>query len=258
MTNLSDYFPPKYPAVVYTPVMMYYNGSGGISITSKVITANLVTFICVIQADSIPGTNQNIVFNAGAGSGSPLLVYTYPDSYTDSTLRKKVTFDVRNTGGTKIAFLVSDVEVMDGNKHTILFAYDANNGTAVLYIDGVNADDLSHAARVTPVTGTIPTGNQTWRAGLAWWSTSNYFTGYIGALGFSSVYITNPSTFFDSDNNIIKLDEDTWLEWGGIQPLIYNEHGDLLNNKGSFGGFVGSGDRQRVSDEPVISTFFES
>lgn len=256
MTNLSDYFPPKYPALVYTPAMMIYDGAGGVSLGSKANTTNKVTFVCILQCEKHNDGIAEALFNCGISSNAGLLVFSYGSTHSTVGQRDRVGFDIRNSSGTKIVFLSPDIDVLDGEKHTILFAYDANIGEAVLFVDGVDADDATFSERVAPVIGTITTSNMTWRLGVAWWANTSYFTGNLGFVGYAGAYLTDPSVFFDSNNNPIKVDESTWEAWGGNQPFLWNEHGDIRNNKGSFGAFNGLGNRQAVTDEFVISTMF--
>jgi hypothetical protein len=164
-----------------------------------------------------------------------------------------MSFRCQTSGVEKVA-LASNVDILDGKKHSILFAYDATNGTAVLFVDGEDADNTGWVSRVAPTTTTITASSCSYSAGKAWWASSNYFTGAIGALGFGGVYITDPTIFFDDNNDIKKLDEDNWTEWGS-QPLYWNEHGCMSNNKGSAGNMTQSG-TITVSDEEVVVTGF--
>ena len=44
----------------------------------------------------------------------------------------------------------------------------------------------------------------------------------------------------DTSGNPKKLDESGWTEWG-TQPLFWNEHGEMTNNKGSAGNMTKNG-----------------
>lgn len=254
MTKLSEYFPNKYPASVYTPALGGWTGTTKSTEVFVHGTGNKVTWITQLRIPEFAGTNSAAVFNVGVGSGAAILAFAYPTEFATVGQRKKLIITVRNSGGTDLCSLASDIDFTDGELHSVLFAYDGTAGVATFTIDGKDADDLSFATR-TLTTGTIPTTTLTWALAGAWWANSNYLTGDVGFIGMDDSYISNYSLFFDSDNNPIKQDTDDWSQSGwGVQPNVWNEYGYLPDNKGSIGLF--SAGPKYFTDEPEITGAF--
>jgi hypothetical protein len=128
----------------------------------------------------------------------------------------------------------------DGELHTIFFSFDGDNGLSTFVIDGINAIDTGHAAHVDPTVGAVANGSGTFGVGSYPGDPSSFFEGQIGFIGYKEVYLTNWEDFMEADGRPKNLDESSWAEWGGI-PLIWNEHGDMINNLGSAGNMSKTG-----------------
>jgi hypothetical protein len=136
--------------------------------------------------------------------------------------------------------LLSDTSYLDDGVHSLFFSFDGDAGTAVFMIDGVNADDTGNSERIAPTIGTMAIGGaEVFTVGASGTGTT-FLAGEVGFVGCRNAYLTDYSTFFDADNNPIELDEASWTEWGA-QPLLWNEHGEMVNNLGSTGNAAKNG-----------------
>ena len=50
----------------------------------------------------------------------------------------------------------------------------------------------------------------------------------------------DPEDFYTVESDVKQLDETTWAEWG-TQPLFWNAHGFMEDNKGSAGDMTKNG-----------------
>lgn len=239
MSRLSDIFQLAPRGVNYRPTAMQYNSS--YLAGSGALVNNAVTFIGRIKCAPFTGAATLIPFSAGSVSSAPMLVYASASDVADTDLRNRLKMSLQ-VSSTEVVSLASNVDVIDNEFHNILFAYDGTAGVATFIIDGNPADNIGWASRVAPTVATITKASCTYRVGSAWWAASNYYSGQLGFLGLQDSYITDYSSFFDSDGNPQQLDTSDWsLTPFGTQPLLWNEHGDLRNNLGSFSNFTDTG-----------------
>lgn len=218
----------------YTPGMMEFDGSTGYySYSSGTATGNKCTAVMRFQIPSFTG-DKYIYLGAFNGNGNfqqRLSVFGFSSDYSaDATRAGKLQVFSENSAGTAICKLISTAAVMDGQVHTLMYAFDGDAGTAFFYIDGVDADDTGHTARVAPTTGTL--GTTAFAASIgAYTSGVNPTAGSIGFVGYRDAYLTNWGDFMEADGTPKQLNEITWPEWGA-QPLFWNPHGDMTNNRG--------------------------
>lgn len=253
MKKLSQYFPDVEVLPAYQPAMManedgYYSGT----VTTS---GNAYTVLCRFKIDSFSGNTQKWIAGIrGVSNDYRCAIIVYSNDYSaDSSLRGKVSIQGQTAASSNIVYLASNVTIDDGAEHTLFFSYDGTAGTATLIIDGADADDTGFGSRVL-TTGTLDVGANTQYISSATTTLYKFTGGAIGFFGYHDAYLTNYSDFFDSSNYPIKQDETTWSNSGfGSQPLAWNEHGDMVNNKGSAGNMTKTG-TIIVADQP--STFF--
>lgn len=228
------------PAELYTPAMMEFDGSTGYFSTNSLTTSgNKVTVVLRFKRAQFTGAATELLSwceNINRRWG----IRIFSSDHATTGNRNKVTVRVKNSAGTDICWLLSTAEVVDGNLHTLFFAFDGDTGSATFIIDGINADDTGFASRVAPTTGTLNTGASsvcTVGAGNAGTVPS---AANIGFFGHREAYLTNWQDFMESDGRPKQLDESSWTEWGA-QPLYWNEHGDMENNFGSAGNMTRNG-----------------
>jgi hypothetical protein len=216
----------------YDPGMMTFDGSTGVySNTSYNQSGNKRTIMFTFYK-SAPSSNA-----------TEYLVQTWNPNFSPRILSRgtptgaesgKLRFAVQNTSGAVVCDLLLDTVVADGNEHFIFFAYDGDAGTAILYLDGVDADDTGFASRVL-TTGTLNAQSTAdlYIGGADTTPAATMFEGSIGFFGFSNVYRTNPLDFMDGSSPK-EIDTSTWTEWGGTQPQFFQESADMsVENLGS-------------------------
>jgi hypothetical protein len=165
----------------------------------------------------------------------------FSSDYSADTRDSCIEFYVANSAGTGICQLLTDTSWLDGKPHTAVINFDGDAGTASFVIDGVDAIDTGHASYVAPTTGTLAA-----RAGGVGFGANegggSYIEGELGFFGYDDAGGLLWSDFMDSNGNPIKQDETTWANSGwGAQPLFWNEHGQMSNNKGSAGNMTENG-----------------
>lgn len=224
----------------YTPAMMEYGGvSDYYSKTTPSFTGNKVSFVCRFNRASFSGTGEERIAGVYPANGWRFLVRVWADAHATTTRRRKLSLFAQSSTAITICNVFSSIVVDDGENHTLLTAFDADNGTAVMVIDGVDVLDTGNAEH-TLTTGTLATaaagdleiGRQT----------SNPFTGSLGFIGYDDQYLTNWSDFMYAGGRPKEQDESAWANSGfGSQPLYWNEHGYMLDNKGSVGNLTANG-----------------
>ena len=117
--------------------------------------------------------------------------------------------------------------------------YDGDAGTAIFYMDGVNADNPASVIR-TLTTGTVISGDCGIGVAANYTGTHN-ITGEIGYFGYGEVYLTNPTDFYHPSNGLQELDEITWVEWGGSAPAFWKATGKMDENDGSGANLLAHG-----------------
>lgn len=239
MSNLSTYFPSGRAFPVYAPGMMQFDGSTGYyNQTSFISVGNKVTLVGRIKSASSTST-QWVGGPAGPSGyqrGQAVLIAS--NSSTADEQNKLVVY-AKSSSNVQICRLISDVDVADDEEHTFFFAFDADNGTAILIIDGEDADNISAVNR-TLTTGTLDSGASSKTSVGATTTGANKLTGSVGFFGHRDAYLTNWQDFMDHLGNPAKLDESLWTEWGG-QPLFWNASGFMQDNRGSAGDMTVNG-----------------
>ena len=237
----------------YLPGMMTFDGSTGYYNDTYSPSGNKVTVVCKFNRAKYTSalSFEAVIAFMGDGSNSRCSLTTIDSDHPTVSLRDKVYFNSTNTSGTVVCQLISSVDVMDGNDHVLFYAFDGDTGAAVLYVDGVDADDTGHAERVAPTTATLgTTAGSAATIGAFPGGLYNY-GGSLGYIGYRDAYLTNPTDFYHPTNGLQELDESGWTEWGS-QPLFWNQHGLMSDNKGSVGNMTANGTiTPAFFDDPV-------
>jgi hypothetical protein len=226
----------------YRSGRMEYDGTSGYYQKTGVTTSgNDVTVVCSFKCASFTGGGIQRLFQIEGSSPSGDLraaAIMYSSDSADTDRAGKILVQSQNTAGTNIARLISPSGFINGQPHTLFYSFDGDAGAATFIIDGADVDDTGNTDRIAPTTGTLDTGS----TGILTVGndSTNYFKGDIGYFGWRDAYLTNWSDFMLSDGTPKLLDESGWAEWGA-QPLFWNAHGDLVNNKGSAGAMTKNG-----------------
>jgi len=235
----------------FTPAMMQFNGSSGYYSDLFTSSGNKVTNVFRFKRASFTGNAVEAPFFVRGPT--PFRVragfYVYSSDYATAAYQSKLSFQIQNSAGTNICQLYSSAVVCDGGVHTVFASFDGDAGTAVFYIDGINADDTGAAGRVAPTTGTLQTGaSSIFNVGENAAAASLYFEGDIGYVGHRQAYLTNWSDFMYSDGLPKALNESTWAEWGGgssasplPRPLYWHEGGYMQGSLGAEGAMTANG-----------------
>lgn len=226
----------------YFPAMMEFDGSTGYySDTSVTTSGNLVTVVMRFSIASFTAvTHQYLARFRGPGGDMRAEVICFSSNNATADYQDKIRVRAMSSAGANIAMLISPSGYLDGEAHTLLFAFDGDAGTAVFRIDGSDVDDTGNAQRVAPTTGTLDSGASSGFFVGAAEGGSAKVNGSLGFVGAANAYRTTWSDFMQTDGTPKPLDESTWTEWGA-QPLFWNENGDMVNNKGSAGAMTASG-----------------
>jgi len=226
----------------YTPAMMEFDGSTGYySQTADFNTVNGWTVTGRIRWDggtilSAGGFNRNIMLVQGTAY-TKLGLSIVNDEVGDER-SGTLSISSQSTTGSALATCYSNQIVSDGNVHTFFISYDPATAALVFKIDGADALNTG-ATGHTLTTGTITTGSNANYIG-ALTGSSRFFDGNMGFLGLRGAVLTNWSDFMQADGSPKALDESTWTEWGA-QPVLWNEHCDMVNNLGSAGAMTKNG-----------------
>lgn len=223
----------------YLPGMMTFDGSTGyFSKTGITVTGNKTTFIAQFNRASFAGGADERIGGVSASQYRGLLI-VYPSDFATATRRLKLSFLVQNSSGTAVCRVFSSNIVVDGDDHTLLAAYDGDNGTAQLYVDGVSVLDTGNPEH-TLTTGTLGTASAKAAVGADPTGAFNLFDGDIGYFGYEDQYLTNPLDFMTADGPK-QLDVVGWTEFGG-QPTVFNQYGNTAEfNLGSAGNMTKNG-----------------
>ncbi len=229
------------PAIMdYDGVTGYYNKASGFT-----VSGNKVTMVLRFNIPAFTGNKFTYIASIYAGGQQRLSLFGFSSDYAaDPTRASKLQFYVRNGAGTTdLLKLISIDTVLDGNDHLCFFSFDADTAASTFFIDGVDADDTGHAARVTPITGTLGTSSPQ-AAVSSYYNGNSKNGGSIGYFGYRDAYLTNWTDFMTG--SIPKeLDEVGWTEWGA-QPLFWNDEGEMEINKGSAGNMTKNGTITKV------------
>ena len=214
MTNLTDLFPA---VPTYTPAMMQFDGSTGYYNKSVTSSGNLVTVVCRFNVSSFTGTKHNIVrYNSPAATPyARASVELGGSDDADTDFQDRLSITVLDNAGTFICLLFSNVDVCDGQNHTLFFSFNATTAAVVFKIDGADADNGSATNRITPTTGTLRDGASSNLYIGANQNPSQFTDGNVGFVGVSDTYLTNWSDFMYSNGSPRPLDQIGWTQWNG-------------------------------------------
>lgn len=228
-------------APAYDPGMMTFNGTDAYySVDGATLAGNALTTVIRFSIDSFTGGVEQRPFDV-RGPGVRILLRVYPSDFATAELRNKLSILCSNSGGGNICDLLTDVDIVGSDK-TIFFSYDATAGTAILYVNGLDADDTGYSARLL-TTGTLHNSTASGTHSYAYGADSGgikWIDGKSGYFGYSETYRTNPTDFYHPTNGLQELDESGWTEWGA-QPLYWNQFGTMDDNKGSAGNMTENG-----------------
>lgn len=243
MTNLSTLFPAQTAADFYKPAMMEFDGSTGYYNKTYTASGNKVTTIVRFKIPAfVTATIPFMYLMHPVGAlGDRCSLSLVATDRTPSDEAGKIRAIVGDSTGTELCRFFSESIVNDSEAHTIMWSYDADNGAGQLVVDGVVEDDTGVASRVAPTTGTLDTTATALYVGDVIGGIRKV-AGELGFIGHDDQYLTNWSDFMDINGNLIKQDEATWANSGwGSQPLFWNEHGFMEDNKGSAGDMTENG-----------------
>lgn len=225
----------------YRPGFMKYDGSTGYYNATFTSSGNKV--VCVFSMRCEPfiagSTNRKIVHVEGnPNTDDRILVTVFADDDPTTALQNKLAVRTQNTSGATICQLISLVEVCDGEEHVVFYSFDADAGTAVLYIDGIAAIDSGNAAHIAPTTGTLATGagSPIYVGSLI--LASQFYEGMIGFFGYHDAYRTNYTDFMTTGGVLLDIDPASAF---GATPLYYNPNGQMHRNLGSAGDMTLNG-----------------
>ena len=201
-------------------------------------SGNLITAVCGFEGVATSTDTRVLLYARDTTYIRLLLAIVESDNALGSA--NKIWFRVYDNTNTTVCSLFSSTVVTDGLPHSILCAYDGDNGTARLFVDGVDDDDTGNAQRVAPTTATLNGlsqftigTNSTDGTTLGALGTSG-IAGNLYSCGYHDQYITDPSLFFNGAAGK-EIDEAGWAEWGS-QPLIWCfQGGGLTDHPGSAG-----------------------
>lgn len=227
---------------LYRPGVMQYNGTTGRYSGTFTSSGNKVTTIARFRISSFTGGGtMRLVHCPGPGSARlRVFIAARASDFSDADQADKIVTVVQNSAGTNICFFVTPSGYLDGNLHTIFFSFDGDIGASTFIVDGVSGDDAGNADRVAPTTGTLETGASTPFGVGASTGGTDFVTGVIGFCGHRQAYLTNWTDFMNADGSPKQLNEALWTEWGA-QPLYFNPHGQMDNNRGSAASLTKSG-----------------
>jgi len=231
------------PAPAYDPGMMTFDGSTGYySHATLTTTGNLATGIIRINRASFSGVSAEYVYRVnGIGSSNMRIgAILIANDSAATTAQSKIVMQTENSSGAIVSKLVSTNVVCDGSDHTIFYAYDGDNGTAILYVDGVDADDTGSAHRIAPTTGTLSTGTTVETFVGASAAATSLYGGSAGYFGYRNAYLTNPTDWYHPTNGLQEIDESGWTEWGS-QPEFWEAQGEMDAQEGSEGNMSVTG-----------------
>jgi hypothetical protein len=221
-----------------SPMMTFDGSTGYYNKTNITTSGNKVTAVVRFTASPLAGSARRIA-SATSTYGRFYITIRASDDVTPSE-QNVVFVQSSSTTGTMLCKLFAGNDLLDGNPHTLLYALDADTGTATFIVDGVNADDTGQANRVAPTTGTLEQGATTSFGVGADASGVVPFDGDVGFFGAIDSYLTNWSDFMAADGTPKEIDEISWAQWGG-QPLFWNKGGLMTDNKGSAGAMTANG-----------------
>jgi len=220
---------------VYDPGMMTFNGIDAYYSKSFTAAGNLVTFILGTNIAPFTGGYKWIGGIGNTSNRGELAIG--PSDAANVDERNKLVCFVKNSAGTQVCRIISDVDIADSADHTALFAYNGTSGSATLIMDDSDADNASASSRVL-TTGTLETGTVTLAVGASHGGGA-FVAGEIGYFGHDEQYLTNGSDFMTATGPK-EIDESGWTEWGS-QPLFWEAQGEMDAQEGSAGNMSVNG-----------------
>jgi hypothetical protein len=237
----------------YDPKMMTYPDETAASRIYKIdagyvadVSNNAYTAIAEFQCEPFTGDRAAFIFEFTHDyPGMWIAAYLFSSDYSATPANQNKLIIVNLIGGSpSISNIRSEVDVCDGQLHTMYFAQDATTGDYIFKLDGVDTDDLTYANRAV---GGTNTENTTAGTGMALSITANSGGGFamvgkVGYIGLQNQYLTNWTDFVSDGSeggsgSIKELDTATWTEFNG-QPLLFAADGDATINLGSFGNLT--------------------
>jgi hypothetical protein len=180
------------------------------------------------------GGTQTLVSAVNASWTSWLRVVFYATDHSNVDLAGKMRIfqQYYTTPYNLVKDLISTIDVMDGQKHSVVYSSDCLvNNSAVLWVDGQNADDLTYPDRQN-ITGNIysfgnffglTVGCRHYDNPIVY---SDFFIGKLGAFYFSRGHrCLTVSECFNSDGDI-EIDQDGYHQFGA-RPSYGNSTGQL-------------------------------
>lgn len=195
------------------------------------LTGNKITMVVGFNSGAFTGGGAPAAIAAATSDGQHRArINIYPDDYSDATLRGKIQVQTQGNITPSICNLISKKAYTDGLDHVVFYSFDGDNALSTFYIDGVNADDTTHATRVAPIAEALRTGASFCVLGGAFGVATIFDTGKAGFYGVHNAYLTNPLDFL-SATGPDAIDEVGWTEWG-TQPVVWNYSGFMPHNAG--------------------------
>jgi hypothetical protein len=234
-------------AGAYNPNVQEFDGStGSYTATGLTTTGNKITGVFRFSRDSFTGDTReflcNVLETLPIRRARLAILAWSSDNTTNPNRVDRIQVSAVDTAGAFACNFITPVGLLDGNLHTGFFSYDGDAGTAILRIDGVDADDAGNPDRVAPQIATLASGTDGEAAvgsSITGSGPTEYFGGQIGYFGYRDAYLTNWSDFMDGVNPK-PLDEATWTEWGA-QPAFWKDTGAMDASIGSDGVMVAAG-----------------
>ena len=224
---------------IYTPQGMTYDGSTGYysKAASIGVTGNKQSFVLRMTRQPFLGasTAERIAIFSPFGLNSRLIVTIFSNDHSNLDVRGKIVFLGFDSAGAVCINTTSIADVNDGKPHTVVFNYDGDLGDSDLFVDGVDSKTV-----VTETTGTLANTNVSAVIGVELDLVQRFYGGKLGYLGFSNS-IVDPLDFYDPATGNQVVNESTWVQFGGVQPLVWAADGKLDEQEGSDGNFVLNG-----------------
>jgi hypothetical protein len=216
---------------------MTYNAIDAFYDDTYTATGNKVTVIGRFNSATFSGgAFRTLHLNPIAGTRFHSVLYPN-DIFAGVNGRFLIT--TRDSAGVKLCEFMTAATLDDGLDHMYFYSFDADLGTAIFYVDGVDAISTGEIFYTAPTTGTLYTGANSVRVG-ALGGSSDYWGGDIGYTLITDAYLTNPLDFM-TGNMPKDIDTSGWTELGGTPPVYFSDTGEMVINDGSGGNMNSNG-----------------
>jgi hypothetical protein len=216
-----------YGSIPYSPRMMTFDGATGYyNDTTFTTTGNKTTVVMRFNIASFNGDTRQRLLQIRGPVTSRFVVDVLSADFSTANYQGKIYFSVLNSAGAVIGRIISSVVVTDGQDHVCLFSYDADTGSPTMIVDAVDVDDPSHPDRLSN-TGTMSSGSSSQIFLGASSVPSWYVDGKIGYFGVSNDYLTDHTPFMTVAGLPKNINESTWFEWGGNEPLLWHDEATM-------------------------------